>query len=349
MRAKDIIKAKIKRYPLFFTILKIINNRTDTEYMKKIYEVTTPSYKSIFLRYNEKASMDVAVGEIDGVSNLEGFFAAMRWILGGIYFCDKSGFLPVVKIPEDWMYYDKTMPADKNPFEYFFEQPANISAKQIDECSIVYECNIQHCQMVEKLNGTGGATYLYTDTYVSQMSNIVEKYLKFNSNTQEILTKNLEEKGINSKILGVHVRGTDYKQNCNEHPMFIEPREYFEYIDKALESTFEKIYLATDDTEIVQLFLEKYGTEKLIYDKNISRATGDVGVHIQEKDSANGYKMGLDVLTDMYTLANCGGLISGLSQVSLFARIFNKSFDSQYVYDKIVSKAINKNTKEFRM
>jgi hypothetical protein len=99
--------------------------------------------------------------------------------------------------------------------------------------------------------------------------------------------------------------------------------------------------------DTVQLFLEKYGSEKLIYDKTIRRGSGDVGVHVQEKDNANGYKMGLDVLTDMYTLANCGGLISGLSQVSLFARLFNRTFDEHYSYDVIVSKKINRNNKNF--
>ena len=74
------------------------------------------------------------------------------------------------------------------------------------------------------------------------MSKIVEKYLRFNEETKTTLSSDLESKKINSKVLGVHVRGTDYKQNCNEHPVFVEPSDYFEHIDIAFEKGFEKIY-----------------------------------------------------------------------------------------------------------
>ena len=107
--------------------------------------------------------------------------------------------------------------------------------------------------------------------------------------------------------------------------------------------------MATDDTEIVDLFVQKYGGERLIYDEAVTRGQGDVGVHIKERKNKNGYKLGLDVIKDMYSLANCGGLISGVSQVSLFARLFNRTFDEHYSYDVIVSKKINSNNKNFSL
>lgn len=347
MDIKSMIKQKVKNNILLYTILKLLKNKDDVEYFEKIKQINEPSYKQISLRYNENASKKIVVGEIDCVSSLDGFFAAMRWILNAIYFCEKSGFLPVIKMPENWLYHDEQMPKEKNPFEYFFEQPADISVQELHDCNMVYECKIQHCYLAEKMNDSDKLTYLYTDEYVSEMSKIVKKYLRFNEVTKQILEKDVVAKDINSEVLGVHIRGTDYKQNCNHHPVFVEPSDYFEYIDTALKKGFKKIYLATDDSEIVDLFIQRYGKEILICDEFVSRSTGEIGVHIKESEKKNGYKLGLDVITDMYALANCGGIISGLSQVSLFARLFNKNFNEKYRYDVVVSKAINENHKKF--
>ena len=54
------------------------------------------------------------------------------------------------------------------------------------------------------------------------------------------------------------------------------------------------------------------------------------------------YDRGVDVLKDIYTLARCGGLIAGLSQVSIMARIICLSLEREYRYVKILNTGIYK-------
>ena len=49
----------------------------------------------------------------------------------------------------------------------------------------------------------------------------------------------------------------------------------------------------------------------------------------------------------MWTLAQCDGLVSGLSQVSSCARIVKESQGKQYIDLKIIDRGINHNNNKF--
>ena len=122
------------------------------------------------------------------------------------------------------------------------------------------------------------------------------------------------------------------------------------YIDHALKKYgFKKIYIATDDENILKGFLSRYSQEIVIYDKDTARSNGLKGVHTRTDivRPYHKYKLGIEVICDMCILAACGGLISGLSQVSLISRIYKKSKNEHFRYDKIIDKGIHKHGKIF--
>jgi hypothetical protein len=59
------------------------------------------------------------------------------------------------------------------------------------------------------------------------------------------------------------------------------------------------------------------------------------------------YKLGLEVLRDMHTLAKCQGFICGLSQVSICAQIQKISNNEKFDFLHVIDKGINKNKKIF--
>jgi hypothetical protein len=62
----------------------------------------------------------------------------------------------------------------------------------------------------------------------------------------------------------------------------------------------------------------------------------------------NKYKLGLEVIRDMYTLASCDGFIGGISQVAICAQI-NKVANKESYEDLIViDKGIYNNSRIFR-
>ena len=106
--------------------------------------------------------------------------------------------------------------------------------------------------------------------------------------------------------------------------------------------------MATDDEKILKDFLDYYGYEKVIYDRETTRGKGENGVHTSHVNKKrHPYQLGLEVLYDMCSLAKCGGIISGTSQVSLVSRIYKKSLQEEYLYDKTINMGIVKNSKEF--
>lgn len=68
-----------------------------------------------------------------------------------------------------------------------------------------------------------------------------------------------------SKILGVHFRGTDYKAGYQNHPVAVQIEQTIAQVKKCLEkNAFQKIFLATDEKSAVERF-EKEFPGKVFY------------------------------------------------------------------------------------
>ena len=59
------------------------------------------------------------------------------------------------------------------------------------------------------------------------------------------------------------------------------------------------------------------------------------------------YRLGLEVIRDMYTLAMCGGLVAGISQVAVCAQINKLAMGKEFEDLIVIDKGINRNAKNF--
>ncbi len=116
-------------------------------------------------------------------------------------------------------------------------------------------------------------------------------------------------------ILGIHIRRTDHH---HEIPP-VEIEHYIKEIDKRL-GKIDKIFLATDDAHIVDLFKRKYGDRVLT--NNVIRSTSETPVHA-DMDNKNKHKLGLDALIDCYSLSRCQEAILTHSNLSYAALLLN--------------------------
>ena len=80
-----------------------------------------------------------------------------------------------------------------------------------------------------------------------------------------------------------------------------------------------RIFLATDDQEVRDRFVDEY--QELLFMTDSIRSTGDVSVH--HGTSGGGYQKGEDVLIDCLLLSECDHIIKGISNVALCAMFFN--------------------------
>ena len=134
----------------------------------------------------------------------------------------------------------------------------------------------------------------------------------------------------NEKVLGVHIRGVEWKQKpVYGHPIVVSIQDYLETAQKMIDELgCEKIFLATDSEETVSLFKSNFG-EKLIEYCAVRTPVGSSQLSIfNEKNDS--FQMGYEVLRDVYTLASCDAMLCGLSNVSYVARIIKQSTDSNF-------------------
>ena len=173
------------------------------------------------------------------------------------------------------------------------------------------------------------------------ISDLMKKYLRFNAETESKVCDVAKALIGDERTLGIHIRGADFKRHYDNHPNMVTIKEYAESVEETLkQENFKKIFLATDDSEAIKVFTEKFG-DKLVYYTDVIRTSGDETVMKSQVDRPlHHYHLGLEVIRDSYTLSICDGLIAGLSNVSIFSRLMKQSVGKKYDYLKILDKGI---------
>lgn len=267
----------------------------------------------------------------------DGFFAEYKRLLNYLYYADFWGFKPYIHFGKEFTYAEEhPVNGTMNPFEYFFEPV--VSAEDMDRYQYYVESREVDWELANRLKPVNG--YEMSEEYICAMAKISQKYVRWNQSTMQYLQK-AEKLLDGGKILGVHVRLTDFKQNFWGHPVCVSAEEYLEYVKEAIEKHgFEKVFLATDDKETVELFQKEFQND-LLYYSDVVRSTGNVSVAFSKEERENHhYRLALEVIRDMYTLSKCQGLIAGKSNVSICAIIENRR-ETLYEYIKIIDKGHN--------
>lgn len=274
-----------------------------------------------------------------------GFFAVYRLLLELFYLADICGMTPVVKYKKEFLYSEN----GGNAFEYYFRQPCGISIIQARNSYNVIKAKRLHNNMVELVfNGSCGV-YDAKQLYIMQMAEVQRKYIKLQPRIKEYIDDGIKSLIGDANVLGVHMRGTDFKKNYNIHPRYIEEEQYIEEIKKQLAcSKWDKVFLATDDDNILKKCRNTFG-DKVVFYKDVFRSRAQKSVAFSNDGRKNHkYMLGAEVLRDAYTLAACNGLIAGISQVSICARIIRVAEFGDYEYTRILNQGYNKNNRIFR-
>ena len=330
------LKRIVEKNDFLFVEARLFRNRKSKEFLSLFRE--TPSVVRMKTKPGNLGRAPVAVFD---ASDPIGLFAYLRRVAEFLYYCDRMGFVPLLR----WSgsgYRDASIPGVENPYEYFFDMPCKIDPEETDGRPFA-EYAPGTLTMARKL--LTGTLYVPDDEYLDALAEPVRLYMNPNVQTKKTLDEFLAKYEIGEDVLGVHMRGTDFKKAYRNHPIYVEPAEYYPYIDEALsQNEFKKIFLATDDREILKEFLAHYGEDKVVYAADTFRGEGDLGIHraAEFDDRLSPYREGLNALCDMVGLASCGGFISGVSNVAVFTRIYRKAKVGPYRYDRLLNKGLHK-------
>lgn len=279
-----------------------------------------------------------------------GFFAMYRCWLEYLYFADVCGYIPVVNAGKLFAYReDVAINGTGNPFEYYFHQPSFVSLAEAKSSYSVVRSDLVHRKMVELVFTGEFFSYKSNKRYLHEMSRIVNKYVQFNDYTKKYIDQGIKSlEFIKDKTLGVHIRGTDFRGNYNNHPIYVTEDECFKVIDSMMEGNqYCRIFLATDDQRILNQFVRRYGDDICFY-SDVVRSEKNKSVAFCDHERKNHkFLLGLEVIRDMYTLSACDGLIAGISQIPICARINKLSRNERYKDIRIIDKGLNRNGRIF--
>lgn len=269
-----------------------------------------------------------------------GFFWLWKAMIQRLDYAEKYNLTPVVVWGEQIVFHDPSRSA--NAFEDFFLPVSPVSAE-----------SARHSENVVLPRWSVDATETFTPAGVyddaawtkdlAEFTRLQKKYVKLQPRVEEQVRGELRELLQGKKTLAVHIRGVEWG-NIQNHPIPVGLETYMALIDEAVEQHgFEQIFLATDSDDNVNAMRSRYG-EKLVCFQDVARARA--GSHTlvifdqQSKKETTPFRMGYEVLRDMMALAECQGLIAGLSNISLAARVWKKAAGQEYVYLHMIQNQI---------
>lgn len=347
------LKIFIKKHDRLYVICKSVRRMNDPvfrEIIRGYYDVDHQEACTLLLEHSGELMPDKIVYDISRGEEKHtrvGFGASMHRLLYGLKFAEMINAVPRVLWGPNMPYYDHGMDdITKNAFEYYFEPLSEAANYPLKEFKNILKSNGKEILIYQNMVDE---SYNVNDNNIKILAEMYKKYIHLNEKTSQYINYeinklfNRNEHEVPSRILGVHVRGTDFNLNLANHPHVITPKEYLAKT-KALFSRgkYDKIFIATEDSSVIEMFSSEFG-DNILYYKDVFRTSGNSSPHTTPNGrQLNNYKLGLEVLRDVYTLSNCNGFISGLSHVSFAARYVNLALDRKFDEIVVLNEGLNK-------
>ncbi len=343
-------------------LMKIIDNIKKSEMLAffqqcRVYRKEEDFRKFVLEGYNNPDFLEIhsygneyhekIVYEIGAFGRSVGFFAEFLYTLIRLYFASDRGFTPYVNWGSDFLYYEPDgIDNEKNAFLHYFEPVSEVTS--INAAAHVLLAVPNHIHNVQNCLNTHG--YAVSDEYMDALSNMVKKYIRYNKKTLDYLNRGYELLVGDKKALAVHFRGTDYRRQYNNHPAFVTIEQEIEKVREIFSvKGYEVIFLATDEQEAVGIFQKEFGEIVKVFEDTWRAGDGDESVAYSSSDRKDHhYLLGLEVLRDQYMLTRCDGLVCGISNVTLSARMMRKAwYDKDYDDLLIINHDLCHNDRQF--
>ena len=202
-----------------------------------------------------------------------GLFTIFNSFLDCINTYINKGYIPILDLksyPNIFNGFNVTS-LNKNPWEYYFEQPFGLSLETITKKAqnIIYsKYNNKICRIYGRKN------IFYNKATLDFWHNIAMKYIPIKNdiiNESNLIIKKYFRESKN--ILGILMRGTDYiAKRPKNHPIQPKPEKVINDVIKAFKRNhYDFIFLTTEDHLILQKFINIFGNKlKYLENQNIN-------------------------------------------------------------------------------
>lgn len=285
-----------------------------------------------YLRKRIRAKYYVIVRSEGGA----GFFSNYFWVLGHVVFAKKLGYIPVVDMQNYPTLYSEKEPVNgtRNAWNYYFE---NVGAVDLEEVYASQRYVMGRDKYLTKYaEKYSMSLYRFpSDRMIQYYTPFIKEFLQIKPELLDEYEREWKEKIVGEgQVLGIHVRGTDMKNNLG-HPMPAPISRYLQETKKMLKKypSIRYIFLATDENNVKEAYekeFEKSGVALVVndafrvWDTDIKRKTGLHELHIEHPRPFHKYLLGKEVLRDAWFLKMSHYLICGHSNISNVAILWNE-------------------------
>jgi hypothetical protein len=278
-----------------------------------------------------------------------GFFAYFIFALNQLRYCERHNYLPVVYFGEKSgaglnAYYDRQH--GENMWDYYFEPVAGLrytdlqgmvkdpqsGLRQEDVIELTSEdLWYLHLFDPESIYGYTYGRYRHKREYDAEWYEVqrakardcVDTYVRVKEPIRRIVDEFYDAHMDGCDVLGVHIRGTDKGAAVASSNVqrIVGPEAYITEIDAYLREHPQcKIFLATDQTQFLEMMKQRYA-DRILYRDAKRSSTNLNPFQVQDGE---GYRKGEDALVDCLLLSKCDFLLKCTSHLSETALYFNR-------------------------
>lgn len=263
-----------------------------------------------------------------------GFFSNYYWVMGHLVFARRLGYIPVVDMLNYKTLYSEDSPVDGelNAWNYYFD---NVGAAALEEAYGSGKYVLGKDEPLHKYaNKFCDANYRFpSDKAIDYYYPVIRDHIRIKDSITAEFTKVWDGKTSHlDKIIGVHIRGTDMKNDLG-HPMPANIERYIAEIEALLreDKKVNGIFLATDEKKAVEHFRNHFNGKCDVivneaFRSDEQKAEHKTGIHeqiIENPRENHKYKMGMEVLHDAWCLSRCNYLVCGHSNITNVVVLWN--------------------------
>jgi len=238
-----------------------------------------------------------------------GFFSNFVYVINHIRIAKIYNLIPIIDMQNYKTIYNDDQKLKKiNAWNYYFQ---NINQYKLSEVykskNVLFSSNIFDKKKYFHLPEINRNLKLK-----NEFKKIKNKHINVNNNIKkksEIFLKKFK----NYKILGIHLRGTSYK-NAPKHHFPIPDNLGIEICKKLIQKyKYDKIFLITEELKYLEKYKNIFGEKLIFYDSFRSYKNDAFKIYPRK---LHRYKLGEEILIETLILSNCDGIISNLTNVS---------------------------------
>ena len=252
-----------------------------------------------------------------------GLMSTMGTVLTQLAVAEWLGALPVVDLSEGSAYQEKQpVNGTRNVWEYYFQPVSGVQLADLASANyrVINSENHHPVTAVERSE--------------QWLGDIWRRHVRFNDETQQYLATHLDSLALGPAVVGVHARSGDMR-TFPGHPLPPTIDQLVSGARTLLDTAdFDFVFIAAQDEKDVRAMRREFG-ERLKVSRSFKFATRDdklgtpysgvtstkMASYAEAIRPLHFYELGREVIHDVLALSRCGGLVSGESNVTKWARV----------------------------